>query len=155
MRKGIKGFARRVGVALAAVTLTTTAVVALSASPALANDGYLYAWSGDWRGGDVCMWTGSDGDWSTCGTYGSTIGRNMRNRASSIHNNGYTHQVRLFYTTGTSAWACLYVGTAFWQMDADGNNGPRFSFPSGSAPAGKSALINNNIARHTWNTTCS
>ncbi|GGQ46332.1 peptidase inhibitor family I36 protein [Couchioplanes azureus] len=154
----MKGIAKkavtRLGSTLAAAAVATTALVAVSSSPAMAApDGYLYAWEQDNRGGQVCMWQGNDGDWSTCGVHGATTGRNMRNKASSIHNNGYSHAVRLFYTTSnTSAYACLHVGTAWFEMARGGENGPRFNL---GGTNGRGALVNNNVARHSWHQTCS
>lgn len=142
----------RIGTTLAAAVLATTAFVGLSAAPAQAAppDGKLYAWQHDNRGGAVCTWTGNDGDWSTCG-----VGETMRNRASSIHNNGYTHAARLYYTGArNSAWACLYVGTAWFWMNRDGDRGPKFNLGADNAP-GRNQLVNDNVARHTWHQTCS
>ena len=148
-----KKITARLGTTMAAVVLATTGIVGLAASPAqAAADGYLYAWQHDNRGGTVCMWDGADGDWSNCGTHGSTSGSNMRNKASSVHNNGYSHHARLFYTGGSgSAYACLRVGTAWLEMNRQGDNGPRFNF---GGTSGRGLLLNDNIARHTWNQTC-
>ncbi len=148
-----KKVAGRLGAALATAVTATTAVVAISGSPAMAApDGYLYAWQHDNRGGTVCNWVRNDGNWDDCGVNGSTTGRAMRNKASSIHNNGYSHAVRLFFTTrDDSAYACLHVGTAWFWMNRDGENGPRFNL---GPPNGRNQLVNDNVAKHSWHQTC-
>ncbi|MFD8590499.1 peptidase inhibitor family I36 protein [Streptomyces sp. NPDC059637] len=158
----------RLKTALAALVLGGTAVLAApaaagatgtgapaaastSASPAESGtvgalaDGYLYAYEHIDRGGAYCRWYGDDADWSTC-----SPGGNMRNKASSLWNNGYPgsyDDVALYWGTNyTGAPACLRNGV-YW------NNltGLHFNRPGSS---GHGETINDNISSHRWVNSC-
>ena len=83
----------------------------------------------------------------------SGILRNMRNRASSLRNNGYAggyDKVNFYWGVGYyGAWACLGVGD-YW---ADLPLGREY-FSWGSGLPGYRQSLNNNIASHKWVPQC-
>jgi hypothetical protein len=107
----------------------------------VAADGYLYAWEHQNWDGRYCQWSGGDSNWDTCSPQGP-----MRNTASSVFNNGYTHDVWLYYSPGPSgAHFCLNRGVYY-------ENIVHHYFPQNGSGGGTS--LNDNIAAHAWTPNC-
>ncbi|MGW1720590.1 peptidase inhibitor family I36 protein [Streptomyces sp. NPDC002156] len=112
-----------------------------AAPAAIAADGNLYAWQHENKGGRVCSWAGNDNNWTTC-----SPGAPMRNVASSLLNNGYTHDVWLYYGPNqTGAQFCLQKGQYL-------ENIVHYYFPNNGTGGGTS--LNDNIASHAWVADC-
>ncbi|MDQ0946241.1 hypothetical protein QFZ24_000164 [Streptomyces phaeochromogenes] len=145
----------RITTALAAVGLTALSLTAMPgaaqasepspsstrAAAAPAADGYLHAWQHENRNqytaGRHCQWSGGSDNWASC---------SMRNEASSLHNNGYTHDVWLYYSPGrTGAHFCLNRGVYL-------ENIVHHYFPHNGSGGGTS--LNDNIASHAWTPNC-
>ncbi|MET9508989.1 hypothetical protein ABZX62_11015 [Streptomyces flavidovirens] len=105
-----------------------------------AADGQLYAWEHSWKGGRQATWVNSSSDWAD---------RNMRNQASSVHNNGYAgayEDVRLYWGVGhTGASYCLGNGNYLMDMRYD-------RFPYNGTEGGE--VMNDNVASHRWGNYC-
>lgn len=143
---------RKTATALATVGLGVLALTALPgtaqanphwyASPstraAAAADGKLHVWENQKKGGLHCAWSGNSSNWDSCG--------GMRNEASSLHNNGRTHDVWLYYGPDqTGAHFCLNKGVYL-------ENIVHHYFPHNGAGGGQS--LNDNIASHKWVADC-
>lgn len=139
---------RRITTIVAVVAAAAAAVIVAPAA-AQAADGYVYAWQHVSRGGDMCRWSGNDDDWSSC--RGRIFAGNMRNRASSLWNNGYPgayDDVNFYYGRWYSgAWDCLGVGDAWGNLTRQ-----RFVYGRGKPGYGQST--NDNIASHKWVNYC-
>lgn len=132
-----------------AATGLLVAAAAFSTPAAQAADGYVYAWNNynyntnqGW-----CAWYGNDRDWSWCDERsGGTT--SMRNKASSLWNNGYAgaYPAVNFYYNGperSSAWACLGQGDSWPDL--------RYRYFSwGSGLPGYGRPLENDIAGHKW-----
>jgi hypothetical protein len=124
--------------------IAVAVAVAMVIAPAAAQaaDGNVYAYEHANFGGARCAWSGNSSDWSSCG---------MRNRASSLRNNGYpggNDDVNFYWGTGhTGAWDCLGVGDA-WSNLAN----QRFIYRPGLPGYGEST--NDNISSHKWVSYC-
>lgn len=134
--------------AVGAGIVTAIGAAAITATPAAAADGHLYAWDLINKGGVYCDWEGNDYNWASCDDRDGTQ-RSMRNKASSLHNNGFTYAVNLYYSplpangNPTSAWACLSRGDYWSNLTWRG-------FTGGRGLPGYGQGINNNIAAHKW-----
>ncbi|MDN3293315.1 peptidase inhibitor family I36 protein [Streptomyces ficellus] len=121
------------GAAKAGTASARTAAVA-------AADGNLYAWEHSWKGGRVAAWSGNSSNWAD---------RNMRNQASSVHNNGYPgayDDVRLYWDANYGgASYCLPNGSYLMDMRYD-------YFPHNGAGGGQA--MNDNISSHRWVNSC-
>ncbi|GAA2478541.1 hypothetical protein GCM10010406_13380 [Streptomyces thermolineatus] len=154
----------RLKTALAALVLGGTAVLAAPATagatgkevsapaPAAESgtvgalaDGYLYAYEHINWGGAYCRWYGDDADWSTC-----SPGGNMRNKASSLWNNGHPgsyDDVLLYWDVNYGrARACIPNGV-YW------NNLTGLYF-NDSGYGGHGQTLNDNISSHKWVDSC-
>ncbi|MFF8675212.1 peptidase inhibitor family I36 protein [Streptomyces sp. NPDC015242] len=137
----------RIGTALTALGLTALSLTALPgaaqaagtpASPrAVAADGNLHAWEHEKKGGRHCAWPGNVLNWESC---------DMRNRASSLYNNGRTHDVLLYFKPEhVGAHYCLNRGVYL-------ENIVHHYFPHNGEGGGTS--LNDNIASHKWVADC-
>lgn len=138
-------------VGLAAATLTalpgaahanpewySTPAAAQSTRVQAEPDGKLHVWEHQKKGGLYCAWSGNAGNWDTCG--------GMRNEASSVWNNGRTHDVWLYYGPNqTGAHFCLNKGVYL-------ENIVHHYFPHNGSGGGQS--LNDNIASHKWVANC-
>jgi hypothetical protein len=139
-----------IATALTAVGLTTLSLTALpgaaqasdstpsSTRAVAAADGNLHVWEHQRRGGKHCAWPDDVDNWDSC--------NGMRNEASSVFNNGRTHDVWLYYSPNQEgAHFCLNRGVYL-------ENIVHHYFPHNGAGGGKS--LNDNIASHKWVRDC-
>ncbi|MEU3823567.1 hypothetical protein AB0E74_28730 [Streptomyces sp. NPDC030392] len=112
------------------------AVAAPAVADAAAADGYLYAWEHAWKGGRQATWYDDSSNW---------VDRNMRNQASSVHNNGFAgayDDVLLYWDAGHGGAAyCLRNGNYLMDMRYD-------RFPYNGTGGGQA--MNDNISSHRW-----
>ncbi|MFJ1600280.1 hypothetical protein [Streptomyces sp. NPDC088261] len=139
--------------ALPLLLSTGTAQAAAPQEPARPSvaaepDGYLYAWVNINRGGDWCRWLNNDDNWNTCS--GSKASFDMRNKASSLDNRGFTgsyEDVDLFYSPSQQGSSnCLPNGYYL-------NNLAGIYFRWDGKP-GQGQTMNDNIASHKWSNAC-
>ncbi|MFE0470233.1 peptidase inhibitor family I36 protein [Streptomyces sp. NPDC058947] len=122
---------------LTALPSTALASHADQAPRVVAADGNLHVWEHEKKGGRHCAWPGDIPNWDICG---------MRNRGSSLHNNGRTHDVWLYYGPDhTGARYCLNRGVYL-------ENIVHHYFPNNGTGGGTS--LNDNIASHKWAADC-
>ncbi|MET9968496.1 peptidase inhibitor family I36 protein [Streptomyces sp. NPDC006356] len=141
-------------VGLAAATLTalpgaahanpewySTPAAAQSTRVQAAPDGFLHVWEHEKKGGLHCKWEGNESNWDNC--------NGMRNEASSVFNNGKTHDVWLYYRPNQKgAHFCLDRGEYL-------ENIVHYRFPNnGGADGGNGQSLNDNIASHKWVANC-
>ncbi|GHH04568.1 peptidase inhibitor family I36 protein [Streptomyces lanatus] len=130
-----------IAVALTALPGTAQANPEWYVSPASqiqAADGNLHAWEHQKKGGKHCAWPNEVDNWDSC--------NGMRNEASSVFNNGRTHDVWLYYGPNqTGAHFCLNKGVYL-------ENIVHHYFPHNGAGGGES--LNDNIASHKWVANC-
>ncbi|MFB7031329.1 MULTISPECIES: hypothetical protein [unclassified Streptomyces] len=123
-----------------AETAPTAGTAVAAGTTTAAADGYLYAWEHSWKGGRQATWADYSDNWAD---------RNMRNQASSVHNNGFAgayEDVRLFWHTDQSgAWYCLGNGSYLMDMRYD-------RFPYNGNGGGEP--LNDNISSHDWVNAC-
>ncbi|MGW7056300.1 hypothetical protein [Streptomyces sp. NPDC054887] len=128
------------GLAPATAQAAPAPAPAPAGTAAAAADGLLYAWEHSWKGGRQATWSNSSSDWAD---------RNMRNQASSVHNNGYAgayEDVRLYWDTGNVGAAyCLGNGNYLMDMRYD-------YFPHNGNGGGQA--MNDNVASHRWGAYC-
>ncbi|MEV0220092.1 peptidase inhibitor family I36 protein [Streptomyces sp. NPDC050704] len=139
----------KIATALTAVGLTALSLTAVpgaaqaseSAPPstrAAAADGYLHVYMHQNYGTPHCQWSGDSDNWDSC--------NGMRNEASSLWNNGFTHDVWLYYGPNqTGASFCLDKGEKL-------PNIVHYHFPNNGTGGGTS--LNDNIASHEWVANC-
>ncbi|MFJ8645917.1 peptidase inhibitor family I36 protein [Streptomyces sp. NPDC093546] len=107
---------------------------------AAAADGNLYAWEHAYEGGRVVSWSGDSSDWAD---------RDMRNKASSVFNNGYAgayDDVLLYWDVnhgGASFRLCNGSRLRYMPYDFFNHNG-----------AGGGETLNDNVASHRWTNAC-
>lgn len=125
---------------LAPTAAVAAAPVPAAAPAAVAADGTFYAWEHAGYTGVRVGWVGDSSDWND---------RGMRNRASSVHNNGYAgayDDVRMYWGTGYSgASYCLANGGYLANMTLD-------HFPYNGTGGGEA--MNDNVASHRWVNSC-
>jgi peptidase inhibitor family I36 len=92
---------------LTAFALTATIGFVAAGAAQAAPDGNLYAYEDSWFSGDHCAWNYDHSDWryvewalpqhrGDCSWIGSSLNSDFNDEASSLFNNGYTNDVRLF-----------------------------------------------------------
>lgn len=134
-----------IAVTLAALPGTAQANPEWYVSPASqqiqAADGKLHVWEHQKKGGKYCAWSGPEANWDNC--------QGMRNEASSVFNNGRTHDVWLYYGPNqTGAHFCLNKGVYL-------ENIVHHYFPhNGGSVGGDGKSLNDNIASHKWVANC-
>ncbi|MFD8529832.1 peptidase inhibitor family I36 protein [Streptosporangium canum] len=150
---------------MAALALTTLALLngvgtaqadpvdSPSSSAAAVPDGYLYAWEHAGFTGAWCRWAGDDSNWSTCQGAGPVI--NLRNKASSLKNRGYTgayEDVDLYWDNADDegGWdgtrICMRNG-----LELDNLTGIYYPYDGRS---GQGESLNDNISAHRWSSNC-
>lgn len=134
-------------VGLTAMTLTGLPGAAQASEPAAplptrvqaAPDGKLHVWEHQKKGGRECAWEKNESNWNSCG---------MRNKGSSVFNNGRTHDVWLYYGPEQSgAHFCLNRGVYL-------ENIVHHYFPRNGGGDGDGKSLNDNIASHKWVADC-
>ncbi|OEJ93281.1 peptidase inhibitor family I36 protein [Streptomyces thermolilacinus] len=112
------------------------AVAVPAGADAAAADGNLYAWEHSWKGGRQATWVGNSSNWTD---------RNMRNQASSVHNNGYAGA----YDDVLLYWDANYGGAAYCLRNGNYLMDMRYDhFPYNGAGGGQA--MNDNISSHRW-----
>ena len=126
---------------------TATGAQASPTSAAMAStaaaDGKVYAWRDPYRGGGGCAWSGRSDNWQyDCG--------DMRNKASSLENRGYSDAVNFYYHPNQGgAWACLGRGDMWLDLSIG-----REIFSWGANLDGYRLKLDNAIASHRWVAGC-
>jgi hypothetical protein len=128
---------------IAALTAALGVIATPSAASAAPADGYLYAWTGTYRGGHQCRWKGNSTDWSDQGCW---------NRVESIENRGFAgvDAVLLFWgTANTGPYACLGRGDMWLDLSI---HREKFDHVGLSEPktAGLGSPLENNVTSHYW-----